>query len=57
MARALAQRLGKQVEFVIEHAEIELDRSILDRLSDPLVHLVRNAVDHGIERPEFRVAA
>lgn len=57
MARELAQRLEKRVELVIEGAEIELDRSILDRLSDPLVHLVRNAVDHGIESPEARKAA
>lgn len=57
MARALGQKLEKRVELVIEHAEIEIDRSILDRLSDPLVHLVRNAVDHGIESPTERVAA
>jgi two-component system chemotaxis sensor kinase CheA len=57
MARELARRLEKRVELVSEHSEIELDRSILDRLSDPLVHLVRNAVDHGIEDPEQRTAA
>jgi two-component system chemotaxis sensor kinase CheA len=57
MARELAQRLEKRVELVIENAEIELDRSILDRLSDPVVHLIRNAVDHGIESPAERTAA
>ncbi len=56
-AREIAQRLGKRVEVEIEGAELELDRSILDRLSDPLVHLIRNAVDHGIELPEERAAA
>jgi len=57
MAREIAQRLGKRVELMIDGAEIELDRSILDRLSDPLVHLVRNAVGHGIESPSVRVQA
>ncbi len=57
LARELAQRLSKRVEFEIKGAEIELDRSILDRLSDPLVHLVRNAMDHGIEPPDVREAA
>jgi two-component system chemotaxis sensor kinase CheA len=57
MAREIAQRVGKRVEVTIHNAEIELDRSILDRLSDPLVHLFRNAVDHGIELPEIRLAA
>jgi len=57
MAREVARRLDKRVELSIEGAEIELDRSILDRLSDPLVHLVRNAVGHGIEMPSVRVGA
>jgi two-component system chemotaxis sensor kinase CheA len=57
MAREIAQRAGKRVEVEIRNAEIELDRSILDRLSDPLVHLFRNAVDHGIEEPALRLAA
>jgi two-component system chemotaxis sensor kinase CheA len=56
-AREVAQRLGKRIEVEIRGAELELDRSILDRLSDPLVHLIRNAVDHGIETPDVRVAA
>jgi two-component system chemotaxis sensor kinase CheA len=49
VARELAERLGKRVEVELAGAELELDRSILDRLGDPLVHLIRNAVDHGIE--------
>jgi two-component system chemotaxis sensor kinase CheA len=57
LARELAQRLDKRVEFEMDGVEIEVDRSILDRLSDPLVHLVRNAVDHGIEHPDTRTAA
>jgi two-component system chemotaxis sensor kinase CheA len=57
MARDLAQRHGKRVEVEIAGGELELDRSILDRLSDPLVHLLRNAVDHGIEAPDARARA
>ncbi len=56
-ARQVASKLGKRVEVEIVGAELELDRSILDRLSEPLLHLVRNAVDHGLEMPEARVAA
>ena len=54
VARELAQRLGKRVEVELVGAGLELDRSILDRLGDPLVHLIRNAVDHGIEPGEAR---
>jgi two-component system chemotaxis sensor kinase CheA len=57
VAREVARLSGKRVEVEIGGAELDLDRSILDRLSDPLVHLVRNAVDHGIEPPEVRAAA
>lgn len=56
MARDLARQLGKDVELVIEGEETELDRSIIDDLSEPLVHLVRNAVDHGIEPKADRAA-
>jgi len=56
-AREIAQRAGKRVEVSIAGGSLELDRSILDRLGDPLVHLLRNAVDHGIERPEVREGA
>lgn len=54
MAREIARERGKEVEVELRGAELELDRSILDRLNDPLVHLVRNAVDHGLEPPERR---
>ena len=47
-AREVAAGLGKSVEVELRGAELELDRAILDRLADPLVHLIRNAVDHGI---------
>jgi len=56
-AREIAERAGKKVEVEISGAELELDRSILDRIGDPLVHLLRNAVDHGIESPDVRSAA
>jgi two-component system chemotaxis sensor kinase CheA len=56
IARDLARGLGKEVELVLEGEDTELDRSIIDDLSEPLVHLVRNAVDHGIETPAERVA-
>jgi two-component system chemotaxis sensor kinase CheA len=55
MVRDLARQLGKQVEFEVEGKDIELDRAILDEIGDPLVHLLRNAVDHGIETPDERV--
>lgn len=57
VVRDAARTLGKDVEFVIEGREIELDRSLLEQVADPLVHLLRNAVDHGIEGPEVRRAA
>ena len=57
LAREVAQQCGKRVEVELRGAELELDRSILDRLYDPLVHVVRNAVDHGIEAPDARRAA
>jgi two-component system chemotaxis sensor kinase CheA len=54
-ARDVARRLGRQVEVEIQGAEIELDRAILEELADPLVHVLRNAVDHGIEPPHLRL--
>ncbi len=53
-ARGVAESLGKRVEVTLVGAELELDRSIIDRLNEPLLHLVRNAVDHGIESPQER---
>lgn len=57
MVRDLAHGAGKSVEFVMEGQDTELDRSILEHIVDPITHLLRNAVDHGIERPEERKAA
>lgn len=53
----LARDLGKDVELTIEGAETELDKTVLDALGDPLMHLIRNSMDHGIETPEARLAA
>jgi two-component system chemotaxis sensor kinase CheA len=56
-ARDIARRREREVDLVITGAEIELDRAILDELADPLLHLLRNCIDHGLESPEERVAA
>lgn len=56
-ARDIARKRGREVDLVITGAEIELDRAILDELADPLLHLLRNCIDHGIEDPEAREAA
>ncbi|MFG0261751.1 MAG: ATP-binding protein, partial [Novipirellula sp. JB048] len=56
-ARDIATSTNKKVHFQIEGADIEVDRSVLEGLKDPLLHLVRNAVDHGIEKPAVRMAA
>ena len=57
VVRDVAAHDGKEVEFTIEGGETELDRGMMDGLSDPLLHIVRNAVNHGIELPEVREAA
>ncbi|MFT3905005.1 MAG: chemotaxis protein CheA [Steroidobacteraceae bacterium] len=57
MVRDLSQRLNKQVELKMTGGETELDKTVLEKIGDPLVHLVRNCVDHGIEMPEVRKAA
>ncbi len=57
LVRDLAQTQQKQLEFVIEGEDTELDRSIIEQIRDPLIHILRNAVDHGIEPPEARIAA
>ncbi|HEX2249397.1 MAG TPA: chemotaxis protein CheA [Gemmatimonadales bacterium] len=57
LVRDLSRDLGKQIRFDVEGGEIELDRSILDEIGEPLVHLIRNAADHGIEPPQDRIAA
>jgi two-component system chemotaxis sensor kinase CheA len=55
--RDAAASTGKQVHFTVEGADVEVDTSIVEQLSEPLTHLVRNAVDHGIEAPAARTAA
>ncbi len=57
MVRDLAREKGKEVELQMEGAETELDRKVLEEIKDPLIHLLRNSVDHGIEAPEERVKA
>ena len=57
MVRDLAGKLGKKVEFITRGAATELDKGLIERIVDPLTHLVRNSVDHGIEMPEKRRAA
>jgi len=57
MVRDLSRELDKEVEFTIEGEDIELDRTILTEISDPLMHIIRNSLDHGIESPAEREAA
>ncbi len=57
LVRDLAHGLGKEIELVLEGGDTEIDKTVLDLLNDPLVHLLRNAVDHGIESPATRRAA
>ncbi|MFC5497827.1 chemotaxis protein CheA [Caenimonas terrae] len=57
LVRELALRLGKRVEVRMSGEGTELDRGLIEKISDPLTHLVRNAVDHGLESPEARIAA
>ena len=57
LSRDLARKAGKQVQFVSEGEDTEIDRNLVETLNDPLVHMMRNSVDHGIEMPEDRRAA
>ncbi len=57
LVRDVARASGKQVNLVIEGENTELDRSVIEVIGDPLIHLLRNAVDHGIESPQERIAA
>lgn len=57
MVRDLSHKAGKQINFIMTGQETELDRSIIEEIGDPLIHLLRNALDHGIESPEDRTAA
>ncbi|MBI5846992.1 MAG: hybrid sensor histidine kinase/response regulator [Nitrospirae bacterium] len=54
LVRDIADSLGKELDFEIEGGEIELDKKMIEKLSDPLVHMLRNSIDHGIEEPEGR---
>jgi len=56
VVRDTSRELGKEIELVISGSEAELDKSVVEKLGDPLMHLVRNALDHGIESPEKRTA-
>ncbi len=57
IVRDLSHRLGRQVRLEMEGEDTELDKTVVDQIGDPLLHMVRNSVDHGIESPEERVAA
>jgi len=57
LVRDLARDLGKDIQLKLEGSEVEIDKSILEGLSDPLTHMIRNSVDHGIESPADRTAA
>ncbi|MDK9717846.1 MAG: chemotaxis protein CheA [Trichlorobacter sp.] len=57
IVRSLARDLGKEVDLQIFGEETELDRSVVDEIGDPLIHLIRNAMDHGLETPDDRIAA
>jgi len=57
LVRDLSRKLGKEVELVLEGEETEADKNIIEVLSDPLIHIVRNSIDHGIELPHVRTAA
>ena len=54
MVRDLTKELGKEVDLILEGKDTELDRTVIDEIGDPLVHLIRNAIDHGLEPPKER---
>jgi two-component system chemotaxis sensor kinase CheA len=56
-ARDIARKRGREVDLIVTGAEIELDRAILDELTDPMLHILRNCIDHGLESPEERTEA
>jgi len=56
LVRDLSNELGKEIELTTEGAETELDKTVIEKLNDPMVHLIRNCIDHGIETPEMRKA-
>lgn len=54
MVRDICKSLGKEVDFAIEGSDVTVDRTVLDKIQDPLIHMIRNSLDHGIELPEVR---
>jgi two-component system chemotaxis sensor kinase CheA len=56
VVRDLSKEMGKEIELIVSGAETELDKTLIEKISDPIMHLVRNSVDHGISSPEDRVA-
>ncbi len=56
LVRDLSKDLGKEIDFIIEGGDIELDKNIIEHLTDPLLHMIRNSVDHGIEMPDERIS-
>ena len=57
LVRDISQDLGKEIQLVTEGSETELDKTVIEHINDPLVHLIRNCIDHGIEVPEVRISA
>jgi two-component system, chemotaxis family, sensor kinase CheA len=57
LARDLAKKFGREVDFVTEGEDTELDKSVVEKIGDPLIHMIRNSMDHGIEQPADRIAA
>ena len=57
LVRDTSRKLGKEVQLVLEGEQTEADKNIIESLADPLIHIVRNSLDHGLESPEVRVAA
>ncbi|HMK44854.1 MAG TPA: chemotaxis protein CheA [Dissulfurispiraceae bacterium] len=57
LVRDLSAELGKEIDLLTEGAETELDKTVIEKLGDPLVHIIRNSIDHGIERPDARTAS
>jgi two-component system chemotaxis sensor kinase CheA len=55
--RDMAKKMGKEIQLTVEGSDVELDKSVIETLGDPLTHLIRNCVDHGIETPAVRIAA
>lgn len=57
LVRDVSSKQGKQAELILHGEDTELDRTIVEEISDPLIHMIRNSVDHGVEQPEVRIAA